>query len=306
MIRPAPNDPEVRHLAFDWLRRNPGSEASSVLAPLISATPDDPEVRHLAFDWLQRNPGREASFVLAPLVSATPNDAEVRHLALDWLQRNPGSEAAPLLVRLISTVPDDRNLRELALTWLDNNSQASEAYSVLTTLLSRVPNDQSIRDRAHEWREARRTCVVVGRPSTELTILESALMKHHITSIRLDTQEYGGRPLASTVAQMKNADFVAVVLPSVPTPPRVIYEAGVAAGLGRPVLVLSAGRMDLPFDVGAINVVRLEGANTRAVEMHLEAFLSTLPQRRRSRQIHSQKPSSQREEAHAFAWAHRE
>jgi len=105
---------------------------------------------------------------------------------------------------------------------------------------------------------------------------------------------------------MKNADFVAVVLPSVPTPPRVIYEAGVAAGLGKPVLVLSAGRMDLPFDVGAINVVRLEGANTRAVEMHLEAFLSTLPQRRRARQIHSQKPSSQREEAHAFAWAHRE
>src|SRR5450755_1777593 len=85
LLSASPDDPEVRRLAFDWIRRNAGGEAVNLLAPLISAAPDDAEIRHFALDWLHRYLGSEAArYVLVPLISAAPGDPEIRHLGLDW------------------------------------------------------------------------------------------------------------------------------------------------------------------------------------------------------------------------------
>ena len=248
--------------------------------------------------------GPEAAQLLGRLLSATPDDPEVRHRALDWLRHYPEADAARLLGPLLSAAPGDPELQQLALSWLDSNSQHPEAYGVLTSLLSRAPDDPSIRDRAMEWHDTRRTCFLVGRAGTELRVLELALRKRNVTTITPEHLQAGGQLLAPLLAQMKNADFVSIILQGASAPPNVIFEAGVAAGLGKPVLVFSIGRHGFPFDLNSTSVVRLDGPDVSVIEMHLDAFLSTLPQQKRTRQVKRSKQTNRKENSPEFAGAH--
>jgi len=106
----------------------------------------------------------------------------------------------------------------------------------------------------------------------------------NVTTITTEHLQAGGHLVSPLLAQMKNADFVTIIMHGATARPNVIFEAGVAAGLGKPVLVFSIGGHGFPFDLNSSSVVRLDHADVRIIEMHLDAFLSTLPQQKRTKQ----------------------
>lgn len=82
----------------------------------------------------------------------------------------------------------------------------------------------------------------------------------------------GESPLSRVSDALRSVDFVCAVLGAGESNANVFFELGVAAGLGRPIFVISSASL-LPVSLQAFPVVRAKPDDLEAIAFHLRAFL---------------------------------
>jgi hypothetical protein len=75
---------------------------------------------------------------------------------------------------------------------------------------------------------------------------------------------------------LARSDFIACILPQ-NVQPNLIFELGMAIGLGKPLLLFAEGPESLPFDLKSFRALTVDLISTDALNSFLEAFLQTIP-----------------------------
>jgi hypothetical protein len=73
---------------------------------------------------------------------------------------------------------------------------------------------------------------------------------------------------------IKEADFFIGIMNRSSADYRVVYEAGVAAGIGKPILLIMTPAKTLPIDLRQFTIARVKLDDEEALALHLNAFLS--------------------------------
>lgn len=87
----------------------------------------------------------------------------------------------------------------------------------------------------------------------------------------------GGLISKSVMEALESADIVVALLGAGSPRPNVVFELGVATGLGKPALVVDQTGSAPPFDLAEIQVVRADATNRYALRLALERALSAGP-----------------------------
>jgi hypothetical protein len=114
-----------------------------------------------------------------------------------------------------------------------------------------------------------------------LPIIE-ALAERNFGATRLDDLTAGESIVTGVQREIRQADFVCVVLPGGYRQDNVIFEAGLALGRGRRVLVLAESEVDIPFELAQLTYVRTSLSDKKAVGEVLDAYLPGLLSRKPS------------------------
>lgn len=95
------------------------------------------------------------------------------------------------------------------------------------------------------------------------------------------------------------ADFVLIVLNGTRADYRGVFDAGIAVGLGKPVLLIQAKARPIPLDFRQFTTVKASLSNGEALGFHLDLFLAAPPSTpsppvERSEREHASRPSRTR------------
>ena len=130
-----------------------------------------------------------------------------------------------------------------------------------------------------------KTCFISAPFGFDASGLEQALAERNIVSTRLDDLAPGENLVTSAQRVIRQADFVCIVMPGGYRQNNQIFEAGLALGKGRPVLILAAPEVDIPFELGQLTYVRTSFSNKQGLGEILDASLPGLftrtPRRRK-------------------------
>ena len=88
----------------------------------------------------------------------------------------------------------------------------------------------------------------------------------------------GSNFLSVIEKEMRDADFVCVVLDRKVENPNVLFELGLAVGLSRPILIVAEDRFALPAVLISFPVVQASADNVDALSFHLKIFLQNFKQ----------------------------
>src|SRR5688500_7694627 len=111
----------------------------------------------------------------------------------------------------------------------------------------------------------KKTCFISAPFGFDVFPLMLALGERHISSTRLDDLAPGESIIASVQREIRQADLVCVVLPGGYRQNNSIFEAGLALGRGRPVLILAESDVDIPFELGQLRYVRTSLSDRQAL-----------------------------------------
>lgn len=116
------------------------------------------------------------------------------------------------------------------------------------------------------------TCFIVAPAGANTTKLRRQLERREI-SVRTEFQSPPGDPiLESTVAAIRSADFVCVLLPFDFPTSNAYIEFGIALAYGKPVVAFIDPRIDVPSSISRLQYARSD-LDTESLELHLDAFL---------------------------------
>lgn len=119
----------------------------------------------------------------------------------------------------------------------------------------------------------------------DTNVLVQVLKDRDVEPIRLDEMESGQRLQELVRKSINRADFVIAVLGDLN--PNVLFELGVATGLGKHVLVLGSPKHLMPADLAGMTYLRADPADPRdreAIEFGLDQLLSA-PSSKRTPQV---------------------
>jgi hypothetical protein len=124
------------------------------------------------------------------------------------------------------------------------------------------------------------TCFLVKSGSDDFAnLVRDLLATKNVDCISISNLTEIGSSLASLLSIMKQCSFVCAILPDSPPSTNIIFEAGLAVGLGKPVLVFERGVVDLPSDLKSVSVARVDNSSVEVIEPIIASFLRTLPVR---------------------------
>jgi hypothetical protein len=145
-----------------------------------------------------------------------------------------------------------------------------------------------------------RTCFVVAAHNADIGAVKQALERKAISCVTVGDIADIGRSLDSLLAVIKDCDFACVLFTDADPLANVMFEAGLALGLGKPTLIITTGEPRLPFDLGSVSVARLEGSRSSALDAHLDAFLRTVPQKSAKRKARKRRSGNDADTAWAL------
>jgi len=132
---------------------------------------------------------------------------------------------------------------------------------------------------------SKKTCFISAPFGFDASPLMQTLAERNIVSTRLDDLALGESIVTSIQREIRQADFVCVVLPSGYRQNDMIFEAGLALGKGRRVLILAESDVDIPFELRQLTFVRTSLSDKKVLGGVLDAYLgevlSQTPRRRK-------------------------
>ncbi len=137
---------------------------------------------------------------------------------------------------------------------------------------ARVAGVRRLCDSSRMPSSALKRCFISAPAGSDTAPLRHALNERGIVWTDSTTAPVGISVLQSVETALRDADFVCVLLGDA-TSGNVIFELGMARGLGLPVLVFVDPDADVPAEVSALSYARIDLRNTSALGLHLDAFL---------------------------------
>jgi hypothetical protein len=129
-------------------------------------------------------------------------------------------------------------------------------------------------------RARRKTCFISAPFGFDASPLIGALKERDIVSVRADDLAAGESIVDRVQQEIRRSDLVCVVLPHGYGQDNLIFETGLALGSGRPVLVLAAPDVDLPFELGELVYVRAHLSDKMFLGSALDAYLPEILSRK--------------------------
>ena len=145
----------------------------------------------------------------------------------------------------------------------------------------------------------KKSCFLSAPFGFDASALIHAFAERGVAAARLDDLELGEDPLTGIRREVRRADFVCVVLPGGYRLDDAIFEAGIALGKGRPVLILADPDVDIPFELGQLDYVRTSLGDKQALGGILDAALPGLLERGPRRRAPRRPPSKRLSRADA-------
>ncbi|MFZ0737295.1 MAG: hypothetical protein WAM96_09410 [Candidatus Acidiferrales bacterium] len=124
--------------------------------------------------------------------------------------------------------------------------------------------------------EQTKTCFLIASPGQQSDALRRQLQAKKIACSTIDRPFTEISNLASLKSILARSDFIACILPQ-NVQPNLIFELGMAIGLGKPLLLFAEGPENLPFDLKSFRALTVDLISTDALNSFLEAFLQTIP-----------------------------
>jgi len=124
------------------------------------------------------------------------------------------------------------------------------------------------------------TCLLIAPAKVDVAAVTKSLLDRRLELVRVNSFMWdttGG--LRSAI---RECDFVCVYSPDEWTQ-SMLFEIGVAAGLGKRIFMVVSETPAVPADLRAMSYVVAERWNPSVIEPHLDAFLSTIPVRQSQR-----------------------
>jgi hypothetical protein len=122
-------------------------------------------------------------------------------------------------------------------------------------------------------RSRTKTCFISAPFGFDASPLIEALEERGITSVRADDLAPGESLIDRVQQEIRHSDLVCVVLPQGYAQDNSIFEAGLALGGGRPVLVLVAPDAEIPFELAELTYVRADLSDKPSLRGVLNAHL---------------------------------
>lgn len=127
--------------------------------------------------------------------------------------------------------------------------------------------------------KTRRRCFISAAYGTDLTTLQHALDDLGV-AWEWTLSDAPDQPiLPSVVSAIKRSDFVIGVLQERQPAGNVLFELGIAVGLGRPRLLLRVGTVELPTELGTSAVFDSNLTDRKLLEFHVDLFSRSLDTR---------------------------
>jgi hypothetical protein len=105
-------------------------------------------------------------------------------------------------------------------------------------------------------RSRKKTCFISAPFGFDASPLIEALGERDIASVRADDLAPGESIIDRVQQEIRHSDLVCIVLPQGYGRDNLIFEAGLALGSDRPVLVLAVPDVDIPFELAELTYVR--------------------------------------------------
>jgi hypothetical protein len=122
-----------------------------------------------------------------------------------------------------------------------------------------------------------KTCFLIALPGSQLDVVRRQLQKNNVACLSLDRTIPSAANATSVKSILKRSDFVTCILPLSP-PPNLIFELGVAMGLGKPILLFAEDPVKVPIDLAWSRALNSDLISTEALNTFLEAFIRTVPE----------------------------
>jgi hypothetical protein len=139
-------------------------------------------------------------------------------------------------------------------------------------------------------RSRKKTCFISAPFGFDASPLIEAMEERNIVSVRGDDLAPGESIFQRVQQEIRRSDLVCVVLPQGYGQENLIFEAGLALGSDRPVLVLASPDVDIPFELGELTCVRASLTDKPFLGSILDAYLPEVLSR--SRRIHKSSTST--------------
>src|SRR4051812_11864347 len=120
----------------------------------------------------------------------------------------------------------------------------------------------------------KRTGLIAAPLGTDLTYLRQALEERGVETFRLDSMEPGQSVFDLVRGAIARADYVIAVIGEGRARENVLFELGIAKGMGREVLVFVPGGEQIPLTLSGMTYLRTDPGNRDAVEFALDQLLS--------------------------------
>lgn len=130
---------------------------------------------------------------------------------------------------------------------------------------------------------AKHRCFISAAYGAQLQVLQRVLDSYQVRWEWPVISPISEPILGSIVGAIKKADFIVCVLHGDTPSQNVLIEIGMAIGLGKPLLVLSVGKTEIPFDLSGSTVFVTDLHNEKLLSFHLDLFLRSLSERRKSK-----------------------
>ena len=122
-------------------------------------------------------------------------------------------------------------------------------------------------------RSRKKTCFISAPFGFDASPLIEAMEERNIVSVRGDDLAPGESVFQRVQQEIRHSDLVCVVLPQGYGQDNLIFEAGLALGSDRPVLVLASPDVDIPFELGELTCVRASLTDKPFLGSILDAYL---------------------------------
>lgn len=123
------------------------------------------------------------------------------------------------------------------------------------------------------------TCYISSPLLVDTTRLRTLLAELGVTPIAIDELPTAGQAIAPTIESwMRHTSFVCAILPAAQSA-NVLFEIGMALGLGRRTFIIAEEGADIPLPVERVPHLVSALEDTETIRFHLEAFISSLPKR---------------------------
>lgn len=119
-----------------------------------------------------------------------------------------------------------------------------------------------------------RTAFIAAPSTSDTDVLFQALRDRGIETIRLDEMMAGVSITESIRTSIEQADYVIAVMEENSPSANVLFELGMATGMGKQVLVLAPGHGEIPFPLSGLTYLRTGSQNRQAIEFGLDQLLA--------------------------------